>query len=411
MASSQLRRYPYFPFPATAWLQAWAISAIRPTARPWATGVLAALVLGATLQPLSAQGNPAPTTGEASAVDAAELVEQLDSDAYDQRERATTRLSEAGAAAIDPLTERLPRGSREMIARGMYVLTRLSLSREEATAERARQTLEAFAADPETPLGRQAEIALDDLNAKILTETVARLRDLGAEIKTQIVSDAGLVRENVASLSIGEDWRGEPKDLELVRRLGGASDVRLSGARFDDAAVAIVADLENLQTLTLKKVKLTAAGLANLEQVDSLSELQIFYCSGDEAIPTLEKLRSLDKLRLYGTKLTGEGTTRLEQTFGPNNQMRLDVRRGAFLGIRGDKIQEGALIMEVVEGSAAADAGMRPGDILVRIDDKPVPDFETVLTHVAQFLPGHEVKFGVLRNGERFERKVVLGEW
>jgi S1-C subfamily serine protease len=54
---------------------------------------------------------------------------------------------------------------------------------------------------------------------------------------------------------------------------------------------------------------------------------------------------------------------------------------------------------------------MRPGDIIVTIDGKPVPDFEFVLTHVGEFRPGHEVAFGVLRGGEKFDRKVVLGEW
>lgn len=397
MATSQLRRYSHL--------------LVAATAQRWACVVVAMSVAGATLEPLSAQGDPAPASATVSADAVAALVEQLDADAYDERERATTRLAEAGAAAIDPLTERLPRGSREMIARGMYVLSRLSLSQEEPLAERARQTLESFAADPETALGRQAGIALDDLNRRILVETVERLRDLGARLDMQVVTDAGLIRQHVASLAVGDDWRGTAKDLELVRRLGSANDVRLSGARFDDSALAVIAELDDLKTLTLKKTKLTAAGLAKLERADSLSELQIFYTSGDEAIPTLEKLKSLDTLRLYGTKLTDEGIARLEQTFGPNQGGRLDIRRGAFLGVRGASIQEGALITDVVEGSAASEAGMRPGDILVMIDEKPVADFETVLTHVGQFLPGHEVKFGVLRNGERFERKVVLGEW
>jgi hypothetical protein len=410
MASSQLRRYSQSPFAATPSLGAPALSTYLPNARRWATTILATLILGASLQPISAQGNPAPATTEAT-VDAAALVQQLDADAYDERERATTQLAEAGAAAIDPLTARLPGGSREMIVRGMYVLSRLSLSRDEAIAGRARQTLETFAADPETPLGRQADVALDDLNGRILAETVARLRDLGAKVEIEVVSAAGIIRENVALLSIGEEWRGEPKDLELVRRLGSASEVRLIGDRFDDSAVAIVAELKDLQRLTLKKIKLTREGLAKLEPIETLSEFQIFYCSGDEAIPTLEKLKSLGTLRLYGTKLTDEGIARLERTFGANGQGTLDIRRGAFLGVRGASIQEGALITDVVEGSAAADAGMRPGDILVMIDEKPVADFETVLTHVGEFLPGHEVKFGVLRNGERFERKVVLGEW
>lgn len=397
MAASQLRRYSHSPSLATG----------LPVVGRFAIWT-AAFVLVGTFGGVSAQETPA---AEAPAADVAALIEQLDADGYDERERAMTRLAETGAAAIEPLTERLPGGSREMITRGMYVLGRLSLSQEDATADRARQTLEAFAADSDSPLGRQAELALDDLNARILAQTVARLRDLGATIEMQVVSDAGIVRETVSLLSIDEAWRGSPKDFELVRRLGGATDVRLEGDRFDDDSVAIVADLDGLQTLTLKKTKLTPKGLAKLEPIERLSTLQILYCTGDEAVEYLEKLKSLSKLRLCGTKLTDEGIARLEKTFGPNDYTRLDVRRGAFLGISGLPIQEGALITDVIDGSAASDAGMRPGDILVTIDDKQVVNFETILTHVAEFLPGREVKFGVLRNGERSERKVVLGEW
>lgn len=399
MPSSLFRRYSGWPFSATG--------------SPWGNRLApaAALLLVIALRPLSAQETPDEPLTAGPTAEAASLIDQLDADAYDERERAMTLLAEQGAAALEPLTDRLPGGSREMVTRGMYVLSRLSLSPDEATADRARESLEAFAADPTSPLGRQAEVVLDDLNARILTQTVSRLRDLGAKVDVQAISDAGIVRETVSLLSIDPAWRGSPKDLELVRRLGGASEVVLDGERFDDAAVATVAGLKDLQKLTLKKTKLTPAGLAKLEQAESLSTLQIFYCSGDEAIEPLERIKSLAELKLYGTKLTDEGVARLEKTFGPNGQGRLDIRRGAFLGVRGASIQEGALITDVVEGSAASDAGMRPGDILVMIDDKPVADFETILTHVGEFLPGHEVKFGVLRGGETFERKVVLGEW
>lgn len=401
MASSQLRRYSPSPFVATGW----------PGARRFLTAFAATIAFAAMLSTACAQENPTSATTELPAADVASLVEQLDADGYDDRERAMTRLAEAGGAALEPLTARLPGGSREMMTRGMYVLGRLALSQDDAIADRSRATLETFAEDPNSPLGRQAELALDDLNARILAQTVARLRDLGATVDMQVVSAAGIIRESVSLIAIDKAWRGNAKDLELVRRLGGATEVRLDGDRFDDDALAIVADLKDLETLTLKKTKVTANGLAKLERLESLSTLQIFYCTGDEAIEPLEKLQSLASLKLYGTNLTDEGVERLEKVFGPNNQVRLDIRNGAFLGVRGASIQEGALITDVVEGSAASDAGMRPGDILVTIDEKPVPDFEFILTHVGEFRPGHEVKFGVLRGGERLDRKVVLGEW
>jgi len=62
----------------------------------------------------------------------------------------------------------------------------------------------------------------------------------------------------------------------------------------------------------------------------------------------------------------------------------------------------------VVEGSAAADAGLRPGDDLVSIAGEPVETFEAVGPLVAPN-PGDEVELVVMREGREVRLDAILG--
>jgi serine protease Do len=72
--------------------------------------------------------------------------------------------------------------------------------------------------------------------------------------------------------------------------------------------------------------------------------------------------------------------------------------------------KEGVLVNEVVDGSPAFDAGIVAGDIIVEFDGKKtesVPDLQGV---VSQKTPGTDCEIVVVRDGEREELTVRLGE-
>lgn len=82
-------------------------------------------------------------------------------------------------------------------------------------------------------------------------------------------------------------------------------------------------------------------------------------------------------------------------------------------------IKEGALIFEVVRGSPAAKAGLRPtrtdardhvklGDVIVAIDDKPVRSSKDVAALLEQHKVGDTVKVTVERDGDRVDVSVTL---
>ncbi|PDP86160.1 peptidase S1 [Glycomyces fuscus] len=72
----------------------------------------------------------------------------------------------------------------------------------------------------------------------------------------------------------------------------------------------------------------------------------------------------------------------------------------------------GAEIVEVTEGGAAAEAGLRTGDVVVSVDGEPVSTPDELIAQIRIRQPGEEVTFGVLPggNGSEEEVTVTLGE-
>lgn len=96
--------------------------------------------------------------------------------------------------------------------------------------------------------------------------------------------------------------------------------------------------------------------------------------------------------------------------------------RHAFLGIRPAPIteelaerfdlatREGAIVVSVVRRSAADDAGLRPGDIVVALAGEPVRSVEDLFATLRDLQPGETVSLTFVRDGDQREIEVVLDE-
>ncbi|HYQ92587.1 MAG TPA: PDZ domain-containing protein [Candidatus Competibacteraceae bacterium] len=74
------------------------------------------------------------------------------------------------------------------------------------------------------------------------------------------------------------------------------------------------------------------------------------------------------------------------------------------------KDAKGALVAAVNEGSPAAKAGLRPGDVIVAYGDKPINDSRDLPPLVGSTKPGKEVTLAVLRDGHEKPVDVKIGE-
>ena len=73
------------------------------------------------------------------------------------------------------------------------------------------------------------------------------------------------------------------------------------------------------------------------------------------------------------------------------------------------KIKEGVIITGVLRNGPAAEGGIRPGDVIVRIADQSVKDVGQLLALVAALKPKEAAKFTVFRKGERLDMNITPG--
>ena len=98
-----------------------------------------------------------------------------------------------------------------------------------------------------------------------------------------------------------------------------------------------------------------------------------------------------------------------------------EVKRG-FVGIRPDTItddikeamnlpeKDGVLIREVMPDTPAEKAGLKHGDVIVKLDGKKVRNFQDFLFRIAGHAPGEQIELGVFREGKETNFKLKLAE-
>ena len=96
-----------------------------------------------------------------------------------------------------------------------------------------------------------------------------------------------------------------------------------------------------------------------------------------------------------------------------------EVKRG-LLGIKGMEmsadiakafnlnVQRGAFVSEVLPNSGSAKAGIKSGDVIVSLNDKPLSSFAELRSRIATTEPGAKVKLGLLRDGKPLTVEVTL---
>jgi serine protease DegS len=96
--------------------------------------------------------------------------------------------------------------------------------------------------------------------------------------------------------------------------------------------------------------------------------------------------------------------------------------RPSFLGIqyqelnpqlaseKGLNIIYGALLQDIVPGTPAAQAGLRPGDVVVAINGQMIDDRHPLVSELLEYVAGETITIDVLRDGEMFQTTLTLGE-
>jgi len=89
----------------------------------------------------------------------------------------------------------------------------------------------------------------------------------------------------------------------------------------------------------------------------------------------------------------------------------VDRRDGAFLGISVSFVGRDWVIRSVTAGSAAENAEIRPGDVIVSYDGQEVADFNQLTALISKHSPGSIVPISIRRRSLIIEKRITLGEW
>jgi serine protease Do len=74
------------------------------------------------------------------------------------------------------------------------------------------------------------------------------------------------------------------------------------------------------------------------------------------------------------------------------------------------KSKEGAFVQSVLPGEPAENAGVKPGDTIVRVDSVPVKDTRDLIGYVSSKNPGSKVKLTLMRDGREITVNATLAE-
>jgi hypothetical protein len=80
------------------------------------------------------------------------------------------------------------------------------------------------------------------------------------------------------------------------------------------------------------------------------------------------------------------------------------------LGVMIDDTDDGVVIGDIVDGSAAAKAGLRRGDTILKINDKYIFTSDGLLKALSPFNPGESIKVRYIRDGKEKSVKATLSK-
>lgn len=74
------------------------------------------------------------------------------------------------------------------------------------------------------------------------------------------------------------------------------------------------------------------------------------------------------------------------------------------------KIENGIYVIDIVTSGAADLAGIRPNDVITKIDDRIINKMTELRSYIYTKKPGDEITLEVVRRGVTIPVKIVLGK-
>lgn len=312
-------------------------------------GALAMLVMALPISLRAADSDQADPSNKAIAA----LVRQLDDESFQRRDQASRELASVAASPLGPrvvaaLKEAAVGESLEQTMRAVETLRRIAVEGVDEASHTAHQAITELSSSPHRYAKQFAQDTTEQIAAARRAHAVKRFRELGAYVSS-------------TSITLTDRFRGKDADLAMLR--------------YFDVTILHIRTNPNL----------TDACLKHLEPLSGLVQVTIDRCEKftEKAVTAFRKKRPKVGVMLYF---------------------------GGFLGIAGQDHAKGCIVTNVIEGSAAAKAGFKVGDIVTELSNRKIPNLETLVKSLALMRQGQTVRVKFLRDGKPMEISTKLGE-
>ena len=320
-----------------------------------------------------------------------ELARRLSADDFAARQSAEHQLAAAPHADVLPwLTELARTGDAECAARAVRVLERWMMTAPAPLSDQAETQIAALQGADSGSLHHAARDALSVHQELRQERAVEKLRSLGAKVDMG-PDKAKLYEEyNVGHARI--DWvHREALVSSLLRP--AIHDAELDAPPVDEQGEAI-APRNDLPS----------------------RPMQVFLTShwkgGIEGVRHLERLVAPEHgLAVYLVKGCGVSREEVQSATAELDRV-LTQERGPSLGVSQRQGGDNCYISQVVKGSAADQAGVQEGDVIVDLGGVSIGSFSQLITQVREKHElGETVPLTIVRNGRVIKKSVTFGDW
>lgn len=129
----------------------------------------------------------------------------------------------------------------------------------------------------------------------------------------------------------------------------------------------------------------------------------------EELVKMIQASEAGDKVKLEVAR--GEGTLIVDVELANRPSREAPARSNAIMGIQGANAKdEGAALTSITEGGPSEKAGLKRGDVVVKIDDKKVANYQALISEIRSRQPEDEMKVVVKRGEKELVKTVTLGD-
>ncbi len=189
--------------------------------------------------------------------------------------------------------------------------------------------------------------------------------------KYQNTVTRGVVSGLSRAVSVGTEANPKPRLLNLIQ-----TDASINPGNSGGPLVNMAGEVVGMNTL----IEATAQGIGFAVPVNTIKI-------------SVEQLKSLGKVSRPYLGLSFVGLTKTVQT---DNNLSTD---------------KGAIVLKVEVGSPAAAAGLKVNDIITHLNKKEINQVNQLDAEVLKYQAGNQVLITVLRNGEKIDMPLILGEY